>query len=55
MDGVQRPSVIDRFGRDVLKQQGVKWIIILEGINDIGQTRDSAAVSLVANDLIAAY
>lgn len=49
------PSAIDRFERDILKQQGVKWMIILEGINDIGQTKDSIASSQVANDLIAAY
>ncbi|UTF60621.1 SGNH/GDSL hydrolase family protein [Gilvimarinus sp. DA14] len=30
------PAGLDRFARDVLNQQGVKWLIILEGINDIG-------------------
>jgi len=49
------PSALDRFGRDVLRQQRVRWLIILEGINDIGQTRDSADASRVARDLIAAY
>jgi lysophospholipase L1-like esterase len=49
------PSAIDRLERDVLKQQGVRWLIILEGINDIGQTQDSAAATRVAKDLIAAY
>jgi lysophospholipase L1-like esterase len=49
------PAAIDRFERDVLKQQGVKWLIILEGVNDLGQTPDSAAAMQVANDLIAAY
>lgn len=49
------PSALERFERDVLMQQGVKWLILLEGINDIGQTRDSAAASQVARDLIAAY
>ncbi|RPI02713.1 MAG: SGNH/GDSL hydrolase family protein, partial [Ignavibacteriae bacterium] len=30
------PSAISRFDRDVLNQNGVKWLIIFEGINDIG-------------------
>ena len=30
------PSAISRFNRDVIEQSGVKWLIILEGINDIG-------------------
>ena len=30
------PSALSRFNRDVLGQNGVKWLIILEGINDIG-------------------
>jgi lysophospholipase L1-like esterase len=49
------PSALDRFERDIIKQQRVRWAIILEGINDIGQTPDSIAASQVAKDLIAAY
>lgn len=49
------PSALDRFERDIIKQQKVRWAIILEGINDIGQTPDSIAASQVAKDLIAAY
>jgi lysophospholipase L1-like esterase len=49
------PSALDRFERDILKQHGVRWLIILEGINDIGQTATSNAASLVADNLIAAY
>lgn len=30
------PSALNRFNRDVLEQSGVRWLIILEGINDIG-------------------
>ena len=30
------PSALSRFNRDVIEQSGVKWLIILEGINDIG-------------------
>jgi lysophospholipase L1-like esterase len=49
------PSALDRFERDVLKQHKVRWLIIPEGINDIGQVPDSAAASRIAKDLIAAY
>ncbi len=30
------PSAVSRFNRDVIEQSGIKWVIILEGINDIG-------------------
>lgn len=49
------PSAIDRFESDVLNQHGVKWMIILEGVNDLGQTQDSAQAMQVANDLIVAF
>jgi len=49
------PSALDRFERDVVKQHRVHWLIILEGINDIGQTPDNATASQVAKELIAAY
>jgi len=45
------PTALNRFGRDVLNQSGVKWLIILEGINDIG----GAFGSGVGNNLINAY
>jgi lysophospholipase L1-like esterase len=32
------PAALARFDRDVLGQSGVKYLIILEGINDIGHT-----------------
>lgn len=49
------PTGISRFDRDILGQHGVRWVIILEGVNDIGGTKDRAAASQVARDLIAAY
>jgi lysophospholipase L1-like esterase len=30
------PSVLARFDRDVLAQTGVRWVIVLEGVNDLG-------------------
>lgn len=47
------PSALARFDRDVLTQPGVTHVIILEGINDIGQARDSPSPS--ATELIAAH
>jgi len=49
------PSALDRFERDVLRQHGVHWLIILEGINDIGQAPDSTAAISIADNLITAY
>ena len=36
------PSAMSRFDRDVLAQDGVKYLIVLEGINDIGHTARSS-------------
>lgn len=41
------PSALNRFDRDVIAQSGVKYLIILEGINDLGsiaRPRDPADV-----------
>jgi lysophospholipase L1-like esterase len=49
-------SALARFDRDVLGQSGVKWLVIMESINDIGQTlRASAAPSdsITVSDLTA--
>jgi lysophospholipase L1-like esterase len=52
------PNALARFDRDVLEQSGVRWIIVLEGINDIGNRVNAAArheVIPTPQDLIAAY
>jgi lysophospholipase L1-like esterase len=49
------PSALSRFERDVIRATGVRWLIVLEGINDIGQTQGVDEAEQVANDLIAAY
>ena len=36
------PSALARFDRDVLAQSGVKYVIVLESINDIGHAYDPA-------------
>ena len=43
------PNALARLDRDVLAQPGVRWLIVLEGINDLG-TR-----SATADELIGAY
>lgn len=45
------PPASQRFERDVLAQAGVRWLILLHGVNDIG----AAANQSVAQQLIAAY
>lgn len=50
------PNLLARLDRDVIAQRGVRWLIVFEGINDIG----TAAATLetqnrVVADLITAY
>ena len=49
------PSGLSRFDRDVLGQAKVRWLIILEGINDIGGSRGAEGATKVANNLISAF
>jgi lysophospholipase L1-like esterase len=51
------PSALARFDRDVLAQPGAKYVILLEGINDIGQMSrpDSPEERLTAQQLIFGY
>ena len=48
------PSALDRFERDVLDRPGVGWVLLLEGVNDLGTSPPDRAAE-VAADLIAAY
>ncbi len=48
-------SALARFDRDVLTQPGVKWVMLLEGINDIGREAREASETTNAEELIAAY
>lgn len=47
-------SALRRFDRDVIAQPGVRWLIILEGVNDLG-TSSPETVAGTAQQLIAAY
>jgi lysophospholipase L1-like esterase len=46
-------NALARFDRDVLAQPGVRFVTVLEGINDIGMAREPSRPS--AAELIAAY
>jgi lysophospholipase L1-like esterase len=49
-------SALARFDRDVLSEPGVRWVILLEGINDINlHGQITGAGGLVAEDLIVGY
>jgi lysophospholipase L1-like esterase len=48
-------SALARFDRDVLSQSGVKWVMILEGINDIGHAVSKPAEAVTAEELIAGH
>ncbi|MDO4738724.1 MAG: SGNH/GDSL hydrolase family protein [Bacteroidales bacterium] len=46
------PTANSRYDRDVLNQEGVKYAIVFEGVNDLGGSRDGVAT---ANSLIESY
>jgi lysophospholipase L1-like esterase len=48
LNGGLGPTATARFDADVLKQSGVRWLIVFEGVNDIGG-------GALASDLIGAY
>ncbi|MER5629710.1 SGNH/GDSL hydrolase family protein [Streptomyces nitrosporeus] len=50
------PNGLARLDRDVLSQSGVDWLVVFEGINDIGTAGATpAAQKQAAADVIAAY
>ncbi len=59
LDGLG-PNALARVDRDVIAQAGVKWLIVLEGINDLGTlTRDTPVTAdkhtALVKNMIAAY
>ncbi|MGA2198040.1 MAG: SGNH/GDSL hydrolase family protein, partial [Bryobacteraceae bacterium] len=48
-------SALGRFDRDVLGQSGVKWLMILEGINDIGHGAVDPKEAVTTEDIIGGY
>jgi len=52
LDGLG-PNALARFDRDVIAQTAVKWVIVLEGVNDLGTlTRDHDAADEAHKDLV---
>lgn len=49
------PTALERFDRDILSQSNVRWLIILEGINDIGSIKTKDDAEKTARELISAY
>ncbi|CAN5762006.1 SGNH/GDSL hydrolase family protein [soil metagenome] len=49
------PTALVRFDRDILAQRVVRWVIISEGVNDIGASRGADSTAAVAGALIQAY
>lgn len=49
------PTALNRFDRDVLSQAGTKWLVILEGVNDIGGIKSAEEAPVRAQELIDAY
>ena len=49
------PTAMARLERDVLAQRGAKWVIVSEGVNDVGAARGPDSSAAVARGLIAAY
>jgi lysophospholipase L1-like esterase len=49
------PSALERLDRDVLSVPGVKWVVLMEGINDIGHSTsaDLPDQDVSANEIIA--
>jgi lysophospholipase L1-like esterase len=48
------PNALARFDRDIIAQSGAKYLLILEGINDIGRLHGTPDAGLTAADLISA-
>ncbi|TFK33499.1 SGNH hydrolase-type esterase domain-containing protein [Crucibulum laeve] len=50
------PSLISRYKRDAINQAGVKYVMVFEGVNDIGTANsDAASQQQVGDQLIAAF
>ena len=52
------PNILARFERDVLAQTGVRWLVVLAGINDIGtrlEARKKGETFASAAEIIGAY
>lgn len=48
------PNALARFDRDVIAQPGVKYVIVLEGVNDLGGATRTAEISQAEHDALVA-
>lgn len=55
LSGGLGPTGVSRFDRDILNQQGVRWVIVFEGVNDIGGVSSATSATTTSDNLIAAY
>jgi lysophospholipase L1-like esterase len=55
LEGGLGPTALARLDRDVLLPDGVRWVILLEGVNDIGGAREPGRAAAVAQRLVVAY
>lgn len=49
------PNTLSRFDRDVLAKRGVRYVVVLIGINDIGNSARGTGPTVTADDIIAGY
>lgn len=55
LSGGLGPTGVSRFKRDILDQQGVRWVIVFIGVNDIGGVNSASGATKMADNLINAY
>ncbi|KAJ9150266.1 SGNH hydrolase [Pleurostoma richardsiae] len=48
LSGGLGPYLLSRYKRDAIQQQGVKYVLILEGVNDIGSSYGNVADQLIS-------
>ena len=55
LSGGLGPTAMARFQRDVLQMRGVKWLIIFEGVNDIGGSSNAATTATGLNNAFSSF
>jgi lysophospholipase L1-like esterase len=49
------PNALARLDRDVLSQTGAHWLIVFEGVNDIGTCKKDCNLDSTSQDIVGAY
>jgi lysophospholipase L1-like esterase len=49
------PNALARLDRDALTQTGARWLIVLEGVYDIGACRETCDLESIASEIVGAY